>query len=182
MRETATEKKATPASTHSRPALPTNNRNPGGGRRRVNGRHPPPRRVTHRVRVETRSHLPRTKTNPAAEVTKVTRANARKSATGSTAKAANSSRVWAKVGWLRRYWPVLVPSSWDTCSRDTISHFHSHVVQNLRVVLTGKLTLIHSSEFVEMQSLHGASTARVRAQLYTTCRNQVPSWWFPSYL
>lgn len=47
---------------------------------------------------------------------KVTTANARKSATGSTAKAANHSSVWAKVGWLRRYWPVLVLSSWDTCT------------------------------------------------------------------
>lgn len=46
MRETTTEKKATPTSTHSRLKPPTNSRNPGGGRRQVGDC--PPKTLTTR--------------------------------------------------------------------------------------------------------------------------------------
>lgn len=54
---------------------------------------PPPKEVKHEGGMERRRHPPWKKTKPTAEMMKVTTAKVRKSPTGSTAKAANSSRV-----------------------------------------------------------------------------------------
>lgn len=68
--------------------------------------------------VVTRAHIPSQNTKPAADVTMVTRANVRKSPTGTAAMVLNSMTVRAAQGWVLRYCPTLDFSTRATWWRD----------------------------------------------------------------